>query len=177
MESVPAKNAISLGEIAKRYRSQHHPAVRTFTNDNIAHLIAVAFQLGPLGAAAQNQIASNLSRSGSSGDAATSIMPAPWRSVDQLTAEDRAPELPQSDQDTAPPQVVEAALRADATDAQQRNADDDQTPSDATPAATQAASIGVGNTAVPRQTHYSLPLFLLLGGIGVAVRGLFVILR
>jgi len=177
MESVPAKNAISLGEIAKRYRAQHHQGVRTFTNDSIARLIAVAFQLGPLGAATQNQIASNLSRSGSSGDAATSTMAAPTPSVDQLIAEDRAPELPQSDQDIAHPQVVEAALRADATDAQQRNADDDQAVSDTTPAAAQAASVGVGNSAVPRQTHYSLPLFLLLGGIGVAVRGLFLILR
>jgi len=169
METAPASNTTSLGEIARRYRSQHHQPVRTFTNDNIARLIAVAFQLGPLVTATPTQVASNTS-SGSTSNA--TIMAVLAASVDQESAVD----LPESDRDAQGPQLVEVALHPDATSAQQRHAGDGQIASDESATPATAPTSPPANTA-GSQRHYSLPLFLLIGGLGVAVRALFLILR
>jgi len=169
LEAAPVSNSTSLGEVARKYRSQHRPAVRTFTNDNIARLIAVAFQLGPLSTATPEQVASTPS-SGPATDAA--IMSAPDARVNQETAED----IPESDQDAAGPQLVEVALHQDATAAQQRHAGDAPIASDQSTTPAPGPTSPEGNPAGSR-SHYSLPLVLLLGGLGVAVRVLFLILR
>lgn len=174
----------SLGEIARKYRSQHHEAIRTFTNDSIARLSAVAFQAGPLSAAKQNQVASNTPESGATNEVLTSIVLPQSAPIDTLIAENRPPDLPQSDQGTEGTQASEPTPQVSVTAAQQRHAVDNRTVGDQstttrntaeTPGSTSNAN--ASDNARPPQTRSSLPLFLLVGGLGIAGRALFLLLR
>jgi hypothetical protein len=169
----------SLGEIARKYRSQRHQAVRTFTNDSIARLSAVAFQAGPLSAAKQDQVASSTPESGTANEVLTSIVLPQSAPIDTLVAENRPPDLPQNDQDTEGPQGSEPRAQVSVTAAQQRHPVDDHSGTAPNTAETPGSSSNAtgSDNGRPPQTRSSLPLFLLVGGLGIAGRVLFLLLR
>lgn len=157
----------SLGQIARSYRARRLQGVKTFNNDSIAELNARGVRTGNLGPETSTVVAS-------SQPATQSAQPT---NEGTLMAQNQTPALPQGDQSPASPSAPSSP-----TQWQQRHkASPQSSPSPAqstSSAPEQAASVGqtapVANesntskqSAALPQTGSSLPLLLLLGGLGV----------
>lgn len=153
-EPAVSSYGLSLGEIARKYRNGHQRAVRTFTNDNIARLSAIAFQPGPLSSATRDQVAWNAPG-----------QPAP---AGTLIAENRPSVLPQSDRYSETVAASRPVYQAGFTAGQQRHAVAYQTVADQSAPNAAETSSAASNSANLPQTGSHLPLFLLIGGLGVA---------
>jgi len=159
----------SLGQIARNYRAQHRKAARSFNNDSISQLNAAGVRTGNLGPESSTAVAS------ATQPAATQPAPA-----GALMAENQPPALPQSDQDQSaqPTQSV----RPSATASQQRHRIETPTPAPAqngaatTQDSTSQNTQQNGSAKLP-QTASSLPLFFLVGGLGLAGGALYLLRR
>ncbi|HVH88544.1 MAG TPA: LPXTG cell wall anchor domain-containing protein [Terriglobales bacterium] len=157
---------LSLGQVARSLRSQHRQAARTYTNDSITQMNAKGVTIGNLGAGA-SAVAAAAPRS--TPPAAGPMQPAP---VGTLVAENRVPALPQSDQGS-PVTRTQPAAQPSPTAGQQRHRAAEQTapapqPAPAASAPQTTAAQAPSNGSKLPQTGSSLPLLLLIGGVGLA---------
>jgi LPXTG-motif cell wall-anchored protein len=160
----------SLGQIARNYRAQHRKAARSFNNDSISQLNAAGVRTGNLGPESSTTVASATKPS--------AMQPA---SGGALIAENQPPALPQSDQDQSVD--VTQSVRPSATAGQQRHRIETPTPASAqnSAAPTQGSTASQnpqqkGSAKLP-QTASSLPLFFLIGGLGLAGGALYLLRR
>jgi hypothetical protein len=154
---------MSLAQIARSYRAQHHQSARSFNNDSIAQMNAAGVRTGNLGPETSTV-------------AAATPAPAPGATQNgqgTLMAENQPPALPQSDQTQPAPAAQPATSQASSTASQQRHANVEPAPAASsadnasqTPASPETGQ-SAGSAKLP-QTASHLPLLLLLGGIGVA---------
>ena len=167
---LPNANApgTSLGQIARNYRAQHRKAARSFNNDSISQLNAAGVRTGNLGPESSTTVASATQPS--------AMQPA---SGGALMAENQPPALPQSDQD----QSAQAAqsVRPSATASQQRHRVETPAPAQNSAAPTQESTASQNNqqtgSAKLPQTASSLPLFFVIGGLGLAGGALYLLRR
>lgn len=161
----------SLGDIARLYRGQH-PGVKVFNNDSIAQLNRAGVQTGNLGA---GTVASN-------GAGGANSVPTP-QSVNALVAENRPPALPQSDQETPSNQP---ARQAGPTASQQRHTAAQPAAAPSQNVTTQQQSSASNQTAASQNTSKSgklpqtgsmLPLYLVIGALGVGGGTLYLLRR
>ena len=165
-----AKSTPSLAEIAIALKAQQRPAVRAFNNDSIADLNARGVQTGNIGAGESNTVASNPPPSMPTSNESASIGPAGAE-----IAQNQTPALPQSDQPTP---------QASATAAQQRHAIVDRNAASASssenataPQQESAANQSSDNQQKLPQSASSLPLFLLVGVVGLAGGAVYLLRR
>ena len=160
----------SLGQIARSYRARRPQGVKTFNNDSIVELNARGVRTGNLGPETSTVVASSV-------PATQSAQPT---SEGALMAQNQTPALPQSDQsqDAAAPssapssptawqQRHKASPQSSSSPAQSTSSAPEQASSagQAAPAANES-NTSKQSAALP-QTSSSLPLLLLLGGLGV----------
>jgi len=152
---------MSLAQIARSYRAQHHQTARSFNNDSIAQMNAAGVRTGNLGPETSTVAA-----------AQTPAAAPAQNGQGTLMAENQPPALPQSDQAQSAP-AAQSAPQPSSTASQQRHAQAE--PASSAPSTTEAAQAppapeteqSAGNAKLPQTASY-LPLLLLLGGIGVA---------
>ena len=169
---LPNANApvASLGQIARNYRAQHRKAARSFNNDSISQLNAAGVRTGNLGPESSTAVASATQPS--------AMQPAP---AGTLMAENQPPALPQSDQDQSAQGTQ--AVRPSATASQQRHRVETPTsaPAQNSAAPTQDSTASQntqqnGAAKLP-QTASSLPIFFVIGGLGLAGGALYLLRR
>lgn len=154
----------SLGDIARSYRAKHHQNARAFNNNSISQLNAAGVQTGNLGAGSSTVASAPETESGIASQNPTQ--------ENTLMAQNQAPALPQSDQD----QATQPARPAAVDQQRHRRADQDAAaPANNTPEAP-AANSNTENAKLP-QTSSSLPLFALIGFLGLAGGTLYLIRR
>jgi len=169
---LPDENApvTSLGQIARNYRAQHRKAARSFNNDSISQLNAAGVRTGNLGPESGTTVASSIQP--------PAMQPA---SSGTLIAQNQPPALPQSDQDQST--QASQSVRPSATPSQQRHRAEPPTPAAAQNSAAAAPNSTSGQNADKNrsaklpQTASSLPLFFLIGGLGIAGGALYLLRR
>jgi len=146
---------VSLGQIARNYRSQPHRLSRIYTNDSIAQMNAEAVTIGNLDTESAAVGSTVPDASG-----AALLQPA---STATVVAENRAPALPQSDRE-APPTAQSTIHMSPAAPDQNVPA-----PTIATAASTPATTTDPASSELSKlpQMGSLLPLLLLIGGAGM----------
>jgi LPXTG-motif cell wall-anchored protein len=160
----------SLGQIARNYRAQHRKAARSFNNDSISQMNAAGVRTGNLGPESSATLASSTQPS--------AMQPA---SSGTLIAQNQPPALPQSDQDQST--QASQSVRPSATATQQRHPVEAPSPAAAqsnpvpTQNSTASQNADAKSSAKLPQTASPLPLFFLIGGLGIAGGALYLLRR
>jgi LPXTG-motif cell wall-anchored protein len=159
----------SLGQIARNYRAQHRKPARSFNNDSISQLNSAGVRTGNLGPESSTTVASSTQPSAQSASSGT------------LMAQNQPPVLPQSDQDQTTP--AGQSVRPSAPASQQRhrvetpNLAAAQNSAAAIHDSTSGQNAAKNGSAKLPQTASSLPLFFLIGGLGIAGGALYLLRR
>jgi LPXTG-motif cell wall-anchored protein len=163
-------SVLSLGQIARNYRAQHRKAARSFNNDSISQLNAAGVRTGNLGPESSTTVASS-----------TQPSAMPSASSGTLMAQNQPPALPQSDQDQST--QASQSERPSAPTSQQRhrvetpNLAAAQNSAAAIHDSTSGKNAAKNGSAKLPQTASSLPLFFLIGGLGIAGGALYLLRR
>ena len=167
ISETPAPNSAvpSLGEIARDLRAHPRPATKVINNETVARLNAEPSGIGALGPLDTSAVAATAQPLSTPAQTASS--------TPTLMAQNQPPALPQSDQSEVP-----ETPQASATAGQQKHATATQSSTSSNTKSTASAEQNPAQTAAANesaneqpklpQTATHLPVFLLLGGLGIA---------